>query len=103
MLKCTTTGRIIDSLIDRLYELAEERDAKNKPAAKTATSGASTADASALDLKVRSLRTRLRNAENATQSLAKQQKDVETKVKMNHQEVSRDMYIMLFKPTCSIW
>ncbi|CAB4030542.1 Hypothetical predicted protein, partial [Paramuricea clavata] len=81
--------RIIDSLIDRLYELAEERDAKNKPAAKTATSGASTADISSLDLKVRSLRTRLRNAENATESLAKQQKDVEMKIKLNHQEVER--------------
>jgi predicted transcriptional regulator len=74
-------------LIDRLYELAEERDAKNKPATKTATSGASSADISSLDLKVRSLRTRLRNAENATESLAKQQKDIETKIKMNHQEV----------------
>jgi hypothetical protein len=84
----TTIGRIIDSLIDRLYELAEERDAKNKPVAKTATSGASTADISSLDLKVRSLRTRLRNAENATESLAKQQKDVEMKIKLNHQEVS---------------
>ncbi len=86
----TAIGRIIDSLIDRLYELAEERDAKNKPAPKTATSGASTADISSLDLKVRSLRTRLRNAENATESLAKQQKDVEMKIKMNHQEVSRN-------------
>ena len=74
-------------MIDRLYELAEERDAKNKPATKTATSGASSADISSLDLKVRSLRTRLRNAENATESLAKQQKDIETKIKMNHQEV----------------
>jgi chromosome segregation ATPase len=86
----TAIGRIIDSLIDRLYELAEERDAKNKPAPKTATSGAAAADISSLDLKVRSLRTRLRNAENATESLAKQQKDVEMKIKMNHQEVSRN-------------
>ena len=88
----TAIGRIIDSLIDRLYELAEERDAKNKPATKPATSGASSADASSLDLKVRSLRTRLRNAENTTATLAKQQKDVEVKIKMNHQEVSRNIY-----------
>ena len=88
----TAVGRIIDSLIDRLYELAEERDAKNKPATKPATSGASSADASSLDLKVRSLRTRLRNAENTTATLAKQQKDVEAKIKINHQEVSRNIF-----------
>lgn len=82
-----SAGRIIDSLIDRLYELSEERDAKNKPAPKTASSGASTADITSLDLKVRSLRTRLRNAENARETLAKQQKEIEAKIKMNHSEV----------------
>lgn len=81
--------RIIDSLIDRLYELAEEREAKTKPASKTASSGVSSADASGLDLKVRSLRTRLRNSENATQTLAKQQKEIEQKIQINHSEVER--------------
>ena len=81
-------GRIIDSLIDTLYELAEEKEAKSKPPPPAASSGSSTGDVSALDLKVRSLRTRLRNAENTTSTLAKQQKDVEVKIKLNHQEVS---------------
>lgn len=80
-------GRIIDSLIDRLYELAEERDAKNKPDNKSATSGASSTDMASLDLKVRSLRTRLRNAENCTETLAKQEKDLKAKIEANHQEV----------------
>ena len=81
-------GRIIDSLIDTLYELAEQKEAKSKPPPSAASSGSSTADVSAPDLKVRSLRTRLRNAENATSTLAQQQKDVEVKIKLNHQEVS---------------
>lgn len=81
--------RIIDSLIDTLYELAEQKEAKSKPPPSAASSGSSTADVSALDLKVRSLRTRLRNAENATSTLAQQQKDVEVKIKLNHQEIER--------------
>ena len=67
-----------------MYELAEERDAKDKPATEPA---AGAIDASALDLKVRSLRTRVRNAENASETLSKQQKDLEKKIEMNKNEV----------------
>jgi len=81
------TEAILEGLANELRRIVEEREAKSVPASQQ--------ELDELDLKLRSLRTQLRKAEENSNVLAKQKKELEEKIKKNTNDVS------CFQP-CSI-
>ena len=81
------TEAILEGLANELRRIVEEREAKSMPASQQ--------ELDELDLKLRSLRTQLRKAEETSNLYAKQKKDLEEKIKKNTNDVS------CFQP-CSI-
>ena len=73
------TEAILEGLANELRRIVEEREAKNMPASQQ--------ELDELDLKLRSLRTQLRKAEEATNHLAKQKKELDEKIQKNSKEV----------------
>lgn len=63
-----------------MRRIVEEREAKNVPASQQ--------ELDELDLKLRSLRTQLRKAEEASNQFAKQKRELEEKMKKNTNDVS---------------
>lgn len=74
------TEAILEGLASELRRIVEEREAKNVPASQQ--------ELDELDLKLRSLRTQLRKAEENSNVLAKQKKELEEKIKKNTNDVS---------------
>ena len=70
---------ILEGLANELRRIVEEREAKNVPATQQ--------ELDELDLKLRSLRTQLRKAEEASNQLAKQKKEVDEKIEKNKRDV----------------
>lgn len=84
MKQCTSilsTEAILEGLAAELRRIVEEREAKNVPASQQ--------ELDELDLKLRSLRTQLRKAEEASTQLAKQKKELEEKMTKNTKDVSQ--------------
>ena len=79
---------ILEGLANELRRIVEEREAKNVPATQQ--------ELDELDLKLRSLRTQLRKAEEASNQLAKQKKEVDEKIEKN----KRDVCLILSWPVC---
>ena len=75
-----STEAILEGLASELRRIVEEREAKSVPASKE--------ELDALDLKLRSLRTQLRKAEENSNTLAKQKRELEEKMKKNTNDVS---------------
>lgn len=75
-----STEAILEGLANELRRIVEEREAKNMPASQQ--------ELDELDLRLRSLRTQLRKAEDQANVLAKQKKELEEKVKKNTNDVS---------------
>ena len=95
MKQCTSilsTEAILEGLAAELRRIVEEREAKNVPASQQ--------ELDELDLKLRSLRTQLRKAEEASTQLAKQKKELEEKMANNTRNVSQvePNYVYLFLP-----
>lgn len=80
-----STEAILEGLANELRRIVEEREAKNEPASKE--------ELDALDLKLRSLRTQLRKAEENSNALAKQKRELEEKMKKNTNDVSLFFYL----------
>ena len=78
------TEAILEGLAAELRRIVEERESKNIPATQQ--------ELDEIDLKLRSLRTQLRKAEETANTLAKQKKELEEKTRKNNSEVS-----------CSTW
>ena len=74
------TEAILEGLANELRRIVEEREAKSVPASQQ--------ELDELDLKLRSLRTQLRKAEENSNLLAKQKKELEEKIKKNTNDVS---------------
>ena len=74
------TEAILEGLANELRRIVEEREAKSVPASQQ--------ELDELDLKLRSLRTQLRKAEESANLFAKQKKDLEEKIKKNTNDVS---------------
>lgn len=74
------TEAILEGLASELRRIVEEREAKNVPASQQ--------ELDELDLKLRSLRTQLRKAEENSNVLAKQKRELEEKIKKNTNDVS---------------
>ena len=74
------TEAILEGLANELRRIVEEREAKSVPASQQ--------ELDELDLKLRSLRTQLRKAEENSNVLAKQKKELEEKIKKNTNDVS---------------
>lgn len=74
------TEAILEGLAAELRRIVEEREAKNVPASQQ--------ELDELDLKLRSLRTQLRKAEENSNVLAKQKRELEEKIKKNTNDVS---------------
>ena len=86
-----STEAILEGLANELRRIVEEREAKNVPATQQ--------ELDELDLKLRSLRTKLRKAEELTTQLAKQKREVDEKIQKNTREVGwalSFMYISYF-------
>ncbi len=75
-----STEAILEGLANELRRIVEEREAKNVPASQQ--------ELDELDLKLRSLRTQLRKAEENSNQLAKQKRELEEKMKKNTNDVS---------------
>ena len=75
------TEAILEGLAAELRRIVEEREAKNVPASQQ--------ELDELDLKLRSLRTQLRKAEEACNVLAKQKRELEDKITKNNNDVGR--------------
>lgn len=80
-----STEAILEGLANELRRIVEEQEAKNEPASKE--------ELDALDLKLRSLRTQLRKAEENSNALAKQKRELEEKMKKNTNDVSLFFYL----------
>lgn len=74
------TEAILEGLANELRRIVEEREAKSVPASQQ--------ELDELDLKLRSLRTQLRKAEENSNLLAKQKRELEEKIKKNTNDVS---------------
>ena len=74
------TEAILEGLANELRRIVEEREAKSVPASQQ--------ELDELDLKLRSLRTQLRKAEENSNLLAKQKRELEEKIKQNTNNVS---------------
>jgi len=74
------TEAILEGLASELRRIVEEREAKSVPASQQ--------ELDELDLKLRSLRTQLRKAEENSNLLAKQKRELEEKIKKNTNDVS---------------
>jgi len=74
------TEAILEGLANELRRIVEEREAKNVPASQQ--------ELDELDLKLRSLKTQLRKAEEAATQLGKQKREIEEKIKKNTNDVS---------------
>lgn len=70
-----------------MRRIVEEREAKTMPASQQ--------ELDELDLKLRSLRTQLRKAEEASTQLAKQKKELEEKTKKNTNDVRKHNLLSL--------
>lgn len=81
------TEAILEGLANELRRIVEEREAKSVPASQQ--------ELDELDLKLRSLRTQLRKAEETANLLAKQKKDLDEKVKKNTNDVSCSVFRIL--------
>lgn len=77
------TEAILEGLAIELRRIVEEREAKNIPASQQ--------ELDELDLKLRSLRTQLRKAEEASVQLAKQKKEIEEKTTKNANDVCQKL------------
>lgn len=69
-----------------MRRIVEEREAKNVPASQQ--------ELDELDLKLRSLRTQLRKAEEASNQFAKQKRELEEKMKKNTNDVSLTLILL---------
>ena len=76
----SSTEAILEGLANELRRIVEEREAKNIPASQQ--------ELDELDLKLRSLKTQLRKAEEAATQLGKQKREIEEKIKKNTNDVS---------------
>ena len=78
------TEGILEGLAAEFHRIVDERDSKSE----TVTT-VTPAELDELDLKVRSLRTQLRKAEELKNNLQKQYKEMEVKINLNEKEASR--------------
>lgn len=70
---------ILEGLANELRRIVEEREAKNVPATQQ--------ELDELDLRLRSLRTQLRKAEELSTQLGKQKREVDEKIEKNKRDV----------------